>query len=79
MVEPSATNARRPLGMIDMAMGVDQVLDRLVGNQTLGFGDDGQRARLVLPRLDERDVVLEIDCDHGVAAGDQVDAVTELL
>ena len=31
------------------------------------------------PDLDQRDVVLEVDGDDRVAAGDQVDAVTELL
>src|SRR5207247_5092121 len=65
--------------VIDVAVRVDQVFDRLPGNQALGFRDDGQRAGLVLPALDDRDVVLEIDRDHGVAAGDQVDAVAQLL
>jgi hypothetical protein len=55
--------------MIDMAMGVDDVFDRLVGEQPLGFGNNGERTRLVLARFDQRDVILEIDGDDGVAAG----------
>ena len=66
-------------GVIDMAMGVDHVPDGFVWNQAPGLGDHGQCARPILPRLDERDVVLEIDRDYRVAAGDQVNAVTELL
>ena len=50
-------------GMIDVAVGVDHVPDRLVRNQPLGFGDDRQRARLVLAAFDQRDVILEVDGD----------------
>ena len=65
--------------MVDVAVRVDDVLDRLVGNQPLRFGDDREAARLALPGLDDRDVILEVDRDRRVAAGDQIDAVAELL
>src|SRR5262245_10625250 len=65
--------------MVEVAMRVNHVTDRLVRNQTLRLGDDRESARFALPRLDEGNVVLEVDRDDRVAAGDQVDAVAELL
>ena len=69
----------QPARVVEVAVRVDDVSNRLVRNQPLGFGDHRQRPRLALPALDEGDVVLEVHGDHGVAARDQVHAVAELL
>jgi len=52
---------RRPQAarVVDMAVRVDDVRHRLVGDQPPGLGDDGLSARFALPPLDDRDVLLE--------------------
>src|SRR5207244_13468010 len=65
--------------MIDMRVRVDDVGNRLVGNQPLRFGDDRLAARLALSALDDRDVILEVDRDSGIAAENQVHTVAQLL
>ena len=47
-------NGGEPAGMIEVRMRVDDVLDPLVREQTLRFGDDRQAARLALPALRAR-------------------------
>ena len=62
-----------------MAVGVDDVLDRLVRNLPLRLGHYGKTAGLALSRLDDGDVILEVDGDSRVAAGNQKHAVAQLL
>ena len=55
-----------------------RLLDRAWEGRTLA-GDDRLSARFALARLDDRDVILHIDGDGRVAAGDQKHAVAELF
>ena len=65
--------------MIDVAVRVDDVRDRLVGDQLLRFRQHREAARLALAQLDHRDVILEVDRESAVAAGDEIHAVAELF
>jgi hypothetical protein len=76
---PFGDERAQAAGVVEVAVRVDHVADRLVRDEPLRFSDDGQRSWFALSRFDEGDVVLEIDGDDGVPAGDEIDAVTELL
>ena len=43
--------------MVDVAVCVDDVFDRLVGNELFRFGDNREAPRLALPRFDDRDAI----------------------
>ena len=55
-------------GVVGVMVGVDDVADGLVGDPPADLGDDRERARLVLGRLDDGDEVGELDGDAVVAA-----------
>ena len=63
-----------------MMVRVDHVLNGLAGSQACRFGDHGQRSLFVVRRVDDRDVVLELDEQAVVrAAAEQPDTGGELL
>lgn len=45
--------------MIEVCVSVDQFADRLTRNQALRLGNDCRRSLIVLPTLDDGDVILE--------------------
>ena len=66
--------------VVEVVMRQHAVTDRLVRNHALRFRDDRLRARVVLPgRLEDQDVIVELDGERDVAARDSVDAVREPL
>ena len=68
-----------PARVVEVRVRVDDVADRLVGDDALRLGDDREAARFALPALEHDDVILEFDRERHVAAGDAVDAVGQLL
>ena len=69
----------QPAGVIEMSMRIDYILDGFVGDQPLGFRDDGQGALLALRTFHHDDAVLKIRDHCGVPAENQPHAVAELL
>ena len=64
--------------MIEVAVAVDDVADRLAGRERLDLLDDRRRPRVVEGRLDKDEVVGHLDGDAVVrAAGDEPDPGTE--
>ena len=64
--------------VIEVMVRQHAVANRLVRNHALRLGDDRLRARLVLAgRLEDQDVIVELDGERDVAARDAVDAVRE--
>ena len=80
MVMPSATTVGNAAGVIEVVVRDHAVADRLVRDDLLRLGDDGLRPRLVLrARLEEHDVIGELDGERVVGAVDAPHAVGELL
>ena len=77
--DPFGGKRREAAGVIEVRVRVDDVPDRLVRNHLLGFGDDRDAARFALPAFEHDDVILELDRQRDVAAGDPVDAFGHLL
>ena len=75
LVDEGAQTAR----VIDVVVRVDDVANRLAGNEPLRLGDDLVRARLALRPLEDDDVVAEVDGEGCVTAENQEDAVGDLL
>ena len=66
--------------MIEVAVAVDDVADRLAGRQRLHLLDDGEHPRIGERRLDEDEVIGHLDRDAVVrAAADEPDAGAEPL
>jgi len=49
--------------VVEVVVRIDEILDRLVGEELVDFGDHGIGALIVQRTLDHRDVVLELDGD----------------
>src|SRR5687767_15668218 len=66
--------------VIEMMMCVDGVAERLVGSKLARLRDDGEGTRIVLWRLDQHQILVELD-EHAVmrAASEIPDARRELL
>ena len=66
--------------MIEVMMGNHAVANRLVGDHLLRLGNDRLAARLVLrPRLEENDMIGELDRERVVGAVDAEHAIGQLL
>ena len=66
--------------VIEVMVRQHAVANRLTRNDALRFGEDGLRARFVLTgRLEDQDVIGELDGEGDVTARDAVDAVREPL
>src|SRR5262245_56079229 len=50
-------------GMIEVMVRVDDVLDRLVGSQFLGFGDDSRRTHFMLWSFDQDKMIGKLGDD----------------
>ena len=60
-VNPSETAARIPAEWSKWWVGIDDVLQRLVGLQLAGALDDRQRTCLTLGHLDKRQILIELN------------------
>ena len=61
--------------MIEVVVRVDDVRERLVRPELARFREDGERPRVVLRRLDEYQMILELDDDAVMTlSGEQPDA-----
>src|SRR5213593_2035962 len=64
--------------MIGVGVRIDDVLDRLIRDDLLGFGKDGCRGGFVLRSFDQNNMIFELDSHASVTAGNQVHAFGEL-
>ena len=65
--------------MIEVRVRVDDIPDRLVRDDALGFSDDGDAARLALSAFEHDDVVFELDGQRNVSARDPIHAIGHFL
>ena len=65
--------------MVEVEVRVDDVLDRLVRDQTMRLGDDLVHALIVGRSFNQHHVVFEVTNDRGIAALDQPEAATEVF
>ena len=77
--DPLGSERREATGVIEVRVRVDDVPDRLVRNHLLGFGDDRDAACFALATFEHDHVLLELDRQRHVAAGDPVHAFGHLL
>ena len=69
-----------PARVIEVMVRQHAIANRLVRNHAFRFGNDRLRARIVLPgRLEDQDVIGELDGERDIAARDAVDAVRQPL
>src|SRR5215471_3222187 len=60
-------------------MSVDDILDGFVRDRFLHFLDDGRRRHFTLRRFKKNDVILHLDSNTSITAGDEINAVAEFL
>src|SRR5262245_35894303 len=69
----------KPARVVRVCMRVHDILDGLVRNCLLHFGNDAGCGHLALWRFNKDDVVLHLYSHTAIATGDHVNAIGELL
>jgi len=63
--------------MIEVAVGIEQIFDRLIRDQPLRLGNDRAGVGFAIASFEYYDVVLEVDCDTGVSTKNEVNTVSQ--